>query len=375
MYNQMYHEEIMLGGTYGRKIILDAAEIEPGRFEVLAMDEEGSEVDSITVDAADKLRPAFADLLDRLGHPLQAAFYRAGMKKDMRYTLVMLNDFGFPVALRLTFTSATLTTYAQYPDAVSMIFTPVKKRLSRYMYLYNHSFLIYSGWRELKDSIAYNASQDGSTVTRMSKYACFDERFIDDIKQEWPDFIVAYDHDKVYRPDQKAAKPEFKPGAIVPFEFIPGITVVGSPDDPTKPTVDMDGEEFALLYAAPPETFAAAERLTIALRRAAVAAAAHINREDGGTSNFDSPALDYAEYGLTKPEAKAAIEAAGLSSSEWRPFRNHRGPDGRMIKNPTYLLIHGFERGQGDRRTAMAKAFANSLEADHVPATMYYQVD
>ena len=176
MYKQMYREEIMLGSSYGRKIILDGAEIEPGRFEVLAMDEEGSEVDSITVATAEELRPAFADLLDRLGHPLQAAFYRAGMKKDMRYTLVMLNDFGFPVALRFTFTSATLTTYAQYPDAVNMIFTPVKKRLARYMYLYNHSFLIYSGWRELKESIAINVSQDGSTVTRMSKYALGDRQ-------------------------------------------------------------------------------------------------------------------------------------------------------------------------------------------------------
>ena len=376
MYNQMYHEEIMLGSTYGRRIILDGAEITPGRFEVLAMDEEGSEVDSITVDTADKLRPAFADLLDRLGHPLQAAFYRAGMKKDMRYTLVMLNDFGFPVALRLTFTSATLTTYAQYPDAVNMIFTPVKKRLSRYMYLYNHSFLIYSGWRELKDNIAYNVSQDGSTTTRMSKYACFDERFMDDIKQAWPDYIVAYDHDKVYRSEQEAVSDnDDAPKPFESVEFLPGMIVAGSPEDPAKPVVDMDPNEFTLLFAMPSDMCTASERLTISLRRAAVAAAAHINHDDGGTCNFDSPALNYAEYGLTKLEAKAAIEAAGMTCSEWRPFSNHRGPDGRMIKCPTYLLISGITRGQGNRRTAMAKAFANSLEADHIPATMYYQAD
>ena len=204
--------------------------------------------------------------------------------------------------------------------------------------------------------------------------------------------------------------PEYTP-ARKPYTLLPGLTVIF--DAEGSYCVDIEADEFARLYsaenadthrslcafaqapAAPDESSGflsglvalaegssataigadAVERLTRALKRAAIASVAHICDDDSGTCNFDSPALDFAACGMTRARAEEAIKSVGLYCHDWKPFKNHRGEDGKLVKAPTYLVISGFQCGQGYRRTRMAEAFCQRLNEDGFEAGMYYQMD
>jgi hypothetical protein len=103
--------------------------------------------------------------------------------------------------------------------------------------------------------------------------------------------------------------------------------------------------------------------LTKALKKAKEAAQAYANTEDGGTCNFDSPAIDYRAMHMSKAKAKEAIGAAGLRSFDWKSWGGMR------------LVICGIGAGQGNRNTRMAEAAYESLKADGMEACMYYQMD
>ena len=130
------------------------------------------------------------------------------------------------------------------------------------------------------------------------------------------------------------------------YRMLPGLTVRFNVDGAYGPFVDIEADEFARLFA-PQDVNAMnkSERLEWALKRAAVASIAYVDYDDGGTCNFDSPALDFAECGMKKAEAERVIRSVGLHCFDWKPFKNHRGDDGKIIKAPTYLVITGFQSG------------------------------
>jgi len=377
MIEHLYHEEI--GGGYGmrRKTIIDTTEIEPGKYETMAfVDATGEELESATASSAQDAKRDFDAMIQRHALPLQAAFYRAGMVPGQRYTLVYLGDFGFPVDLRITFREAKLTTYAQYDDVVDVIFMLQRKRNPRRLHLYNRSFLIYNGWRELDKSVTFNITRSNGLVTMESKYGGFDERFIADVKAAWPDYIVAYerptikDSDDAAKDEPQAAEPR------EPYPLLAGLNVVFDAEGSDGPCVDLDADEFAKLYAVDGEQIKdMGERLAWALKRAAIASVTHIDESDGGTCNFDSPALDFSACGMNRADAERVIESVGLLCHDWQPFKNHRGDDGKIVKAPTFLVISGFQSGQGYRHTRMAEAFCRSMNADGFETQMYYQMD
>lgn len=167
--------------------------------------------------------------------------------------------------------------------------------------------------------------------------------------------------------------PEYTP-ARKPYTLLPGLTVIF--DAEGSYCVDIEADEFARLFGAENTgDMNAVERLSRALKRAAFSSALHICDDDGGTCNFDSPVLDYAACSMSKADAEAAIKAVGLHCHDWKPFRNHRGDDGKLVVAPTYLVISGFQSGQGLRRTRMAEAFCQQLNEDGFEAGMYYQMD
>lgn len=380
MIKHLYHEEIGGGYAMRQKIVIDTSEIAPGEFETMALNGQGDELDVAKSSSREEAEREFRAMIQRHAGALQAAFYQAGMTEGKRYTMVFLGEFGFPVAMRMTFHSAKLTTYAQYDDAVELVFTPYKKRNAYRMHLYNKSFLVYNDWRVMPTDAAYNVERTKTSITRISKYGCFDERFIEDIKAMWPDYIVAYDHDRVYRRDEDAAaENEHREQAVEQsgaFALLPGINVVIDAGSTDAPCVDMDADDFARLYAIDAEQIESPEdRLTWALKRAAIASVAHIAEHDGGTCNFDSPALDFSACGMSKADAERAIKGVGLHCREWQPFKNRRGDDGKIVKAPTFLVISGFQSGQGNRHTHMAEAFCRSMNADGFETQMYYQMD
>lgn len=185
------HEELKGGYTMGRKIIIDACEIF-GEFEIMAMYENGEELESKTVSAEIKAIKVFEDLFLRYAEPLQCALYNK-LQPGKRYTLVYLNEFGFPVAQKITFHSMRTTTYAQYSDVMEMIFTPYRKRTQYRKLFYNCSMMIFEGWQDLKEEEIKETLEDNKNVKiTKSKYGCFDSRYIDDLENCFKNPVVIY---------------------------------------------------------------------------------------------------------------------------------------------------------------------------------------
>ena len=103
--------------------------------------------------------------------------------------------------------------------------------------------------------------------------------------------------------------------------------------------------------------------LTAALERAKEAAQIYANTEDGGTCNFDSPAIDYRAMHMIKSKAEEAIKSAGLRCFDWKSWNGMR------------LVVCGIGYGQGNRNSRMAEAAEKSLKASGVETAMYYQMD
>lgn len=185
------HEELKGGYTMGKKIIIDACEIF-GEFEVMAMYEDGDELESKTATTEIEAIKVFDDLFMKYAEPLQKALYNK-LQPGKKYTLVYLNEFGFPVAQKITFHSMRTTTYAQYSDVMEMIFTPYRKRTKYRKLIYNCSMMIFEGWQDLKEEELKETLEDNKNVKiTKSKYGCFDSRYIDDLENCFKNPVVIY---------------------------------------------------------------------------------------------------------------------------------------------------------------------------------------
>ena len=105
------------------------------------------------------------------------------------------------------------------------------------------------------------------------------------------------------------------------------------------------------------------QKLIDALQAAKLAAHAVCDmRDDGGTSNFDSPALSLPRWAAA--DVDACAKAAGLRCFEWKLYGVRH-----------WVLTVPEPCGQGNNRTRMAEAMAASLNANGFEAGMYYQMD
>lgn len=193
------HEELKGGYTIGKKIIIDTCEIEQGLFETMAMreqsyfDEDYEELDCVRADSEEKAIADFNEMLLKYAEPLQKSVLGANLEAGKKYTVVSCGDFGFPIAKKITLEDVELTTYAQYSDCVKLTFKPFRKRKSYCQYLYDKSFLIFEGWHDLKDADTKNVIKDnGDVKVTMSKYVCFDSRYIDDLENVFGVPVVCY---------------------------------------------------------------------------------------------------------------------------------------------------------------------------------------
>lgn len=113
--------------------------------------------------------------------PFQKAVLSANLKCGRKYTLVYLSEFGFPVADKITFRDVTPCQYAQYTDAVRMVYRAARKRSDVAHYFYNCSIAIFEGWRDMDDKIGYEkVNETDNVITWKSKYTCFDASFFED---------------------------------------------------------------------------------------------------------------------------------------------------------------------------------------------------
>lgn len=187
------HEEI--GGGYSgiRKIIVDACEFSTGEFEAMAINDKGDELDGYTAWEEDSIIDIFNTLINKYASPLQKAVYNAGLVSGGKYTLAYCNDFGFPVAQKITFESLSLCTYAQFSDCVELICTPYRKRSKYRKILHDMSILIFEGWQDLPKNFGYTVEQETEDCTvRKSNYTCFDSHYIDDMEKALKNPMAIY---------------------------------------------------------------------------------------------------------------------------------------------------------------------------------------
>lgn len=193
-------KRIELFGNYSgkRKIIIDACQFMENEIEVMAIREgnvlvEDTELDCITVQTEAEALKTFDSLINKYAESLQKALYNAKMVEGGKYTLVYLNDFGFPVAQRITYHEMQLCTYVQYSDCVRLVFTPYRKRKMYAKTFYNTSLMIFEGWQDLKEEDIKNTiSDNGKVKTTISKYGSFDAQYIDDLEKVFKNPVVIY---------------------------------------------------------------------------------------------------------------------------------------------------------------------------------------
>lgn len=190
------HEELKGGYSIGRKIIIDASEVY-GEFEIMAMYEDGTELETTTATTEKEAEKAFDEILLKYAEPLQKALYNK-LEEGEKYTLVYLNDYGFPVAQKIKFHSMKCTTYAQHSDVVEMVFTPYRKRSLFKKIFYKRSLMVFKGWQNLKEEDTHEVLKNNESVKiTKSKYSCFDSRYIDDLENSFKDAVVIYKNYKI----------------------------------------------------------------------------------------------------------------------------------------------------------------------------------
>ncbi|MED1665750.1 LPD29 domain-containing protein [Brevibacillus laterosporus] len=111
---------------------------------------------------------------------IQEQFKNADIQQGEKLTLFYISDFGAIVTNRITFDSVEPTTYAQYNNAVKLIFKPENKRKLYYNHFYS-TLLVYKGWHNLPKAVLHDVEMcNGYTLTK-SKYLSCDKKQYDDI--------------------------------------------------------------------------------------------------------------------------------------------------------------------------------------------------
>ena len=195
MVNSIRHEEIGGGYTMQREITLSAADLRPtgGQFEIVALDRDGEELDTATADSEAAALAEFDKLVQKYAGPLQKALNAAGLIPGHRYTLVYLNDFGFPVAQKITFDSMTFTTYTQHSDVVKLVFIPYRRRSKYSKRFYNCSLMIFDGWQDMNENdISETVREDEQIRVTKSKYSCFSASYIEDLEKVFERPVMIY---------------------------------------------------------------------------------------------------------------------------------------------------------------------------------------
>lgn len=183
--SSLYHAKLGGGYTQRREIIIDAAdmrEYEESGFEVAALTEDGDELDMERCDTEEQAKAAFDALIQKYAGPLQRTIASADLQPGGRYTLVFHNEFGFPVAQKVTFWGYAMRTYAQHSDVVQLT-VAYRGGKTQWLKLFigYEPLLIFRGWQELPGSALWDVKRSsGDATMRVSKYESFSDQYIED---------------------------------------------------------------------------------------------------------------------------------------------------------------------------------------------------
>lgn len=111
---------------------------------------------------------------------IQEQFEQAFLKKGEKYTLCYISDLGSFITQQFTFDSFESTEYAQYENAVKLVFKPQNKRKLYYTHFYS-DLLIFKGWHELPENVLNNVKESKGFLTISSKYHSCDKQQFDEV--------------------------------------------------------------------------------------------------------------------------------------------------------------------------------------------------
>lgn len=111
---------------------------------------------------------------------IQEQFEHGDLKKGEKYTLCYISDLGSFITQQITFDSFASTKYAQYENAVKLVFKPQNKRKLYYNYFYS-DLLIFKGWHELPENVLNNVKESKGFLTISSKYHSCDKQQFDEV--------------------------------------------------------------------------------------------------------------------------------------------------------------------------------------------------
>lgn len=109
---------------------------------------------------------------------LKEQFEYASLMCGQRVTIIYMHDFGGLAVNNVTFDSFEIGNYAQYKNAVKMIFTPRNKRKQFYNWFHSN-LIIVDGWIELPDSLFWDSRETDTLTIRKSKFTSCDYKQFD----------------------------------------------------------------------------------------------------------------------------------------------------------------------------------------------------
>lgn len=112
---------------------------------------------------------------------IQEQFMRAGFVENQKITIVRINDFGGMSVSRGYFKSFECGKYAQYDNAVKLVYRPQNKRRDYYTWFYCE-VIIFSGWLEVPEDVLWETVKENNGVTiRKSRFMSCDHAQYDAI--------------------------------------------------------------------------------------------------------------------------------------------------------------------------------------------------
>lgn len=130
-------------------------------------------VDVVRAISISDLKTAMYRLLTEVDG-IQEQFSRAGLMENQKITIVRMNEFGGMSTTRGYYKSYTNTAYAQYDNAVKLVFRPEKKKNDYYIHLYR-DVLIFDGWVEIPENLLWEdvkSNTPGCSIRRTKFLSC-----------------------------------------------------------------------------------------------------------------------------------------------------------------------------------------------------------
>lgn len=100
-------------------------------------------------------------------------FNDALLVKGNKYTLFYMSDFGGLVSSKIVYDSHHPEKYAQYDNAVKMVYKPYRKRGLVRKYFYSR-LLVFEGWHDLPESVLFDLDNTNGWSTKSSKFLSCD---------------------------------------------------------------------------------------------------------------------------------------------------------------------------------------------------------